>query len=87
MSQERAQEFIRRIGTERGFLRLLDNLKSKDDLLKAARVCGYDFTADELKTAIVRTMDLQEADLRSVTGGVGVSGYGELLWIANLLGI
>jgi predicted ribosomally synthesized peptide with nif11-like leader len=85
MSQERAQEFIRRVGTEKGFLRLLDNLKSKDDLLKAARAFGYDFTTEELTLAIVRTMDLQEGDLESVTGGAVAFGYGRMLSIASLL--
>jgi hypothetical protein len=68
-------------------LRLPDNLKSKDDLLKVARAFGYDFTVDELKAAIVRTMDLQERDLESIRGGIGSSGYGGLLSIMKILGL
>jgi predicted ribosomally synthesized peptide with nif11-like leader len=87
LSQEKAQEFIRRVGTDRDSLRLPDNLESKDDLLRVAQAFGYEFTATELELAIVRIMDLQEWELESVTGGLREFGYGELLSIVNLLGL
>jgi hypothetical protein len=66
---------------------MLDNLKSRDELLNAARSWGYDFTMEELQTAVVLVMDLGDADLDAVTGGTGVFGYGKVLSIANLMGI
>ena len=76
MSQEKAQEFILRVGTEKRF--------SGQDI---ARSLGYDFTVEELQRAIVRIMDLEDADLDSVTGGAGTFGYGKVLSLANLVGI
>ncbi|MDR1622335.1 MAG: Nif11-like leader peptide family natural product precursor [Synergistaceae bacterium] len=87
MSQEKAQEFIRKVGTERHLWRILDNLKSKDDLLEVAQSLGYTFSVEELKLAIVQIMDLQDEDLESVVGGVrGGFGYGTVLSLVNLLG-
>ena len=76
MSQEKAQQFILRVGTEKRF--------SVQDI---ARSLGYDFTVEELQRAIVRIMDLEDADLDSVTGGAGTFGYGKVLSLANLVGI
>jgi predicted ribosomally synthesized peptide with nif11-like leader len=86
MSQEKAREFIRRAGTEKGLAKMLDNLKSKDELLSAAKSLGYDFTAEELRLAIVRIMDLDDTDLDAVTGGGGTFRYGQVLSFINMLG-
>jgi hypothetical protein len=66
---------------------MLDNLKSRDELLSAAASWGYDFTMEELRLAVVRVMDLNDADLEAVSGGSGVFGYGKVLSIVNLMGI
>jgi predicted ribosomally synthesized peptide with nif11-like leader len=87
MSQEKAQEFIRRVGTEKSFANVLDSLKSKDELLNVARSLGYDFTLEELQAAILRVMDLDDSDLNAVTGGAGTFGYGSVLSLVNLLGM
>ncbi|MDR3354887.1 MAG: Nif11-like leader peptide family natural product precursor [Synergistaceae bacterium] len=87
MSQESAREFIHRVGSEKSMSNMLDNLKSRDELLLAARSFGYDFTTEELSLAIVRIMDLDDADLEAVTGGTEAFGYGKVLSIVNLLGI
>jgi predicted ribosomally synthesized peptide with nif11-like leader len=86
MSQEKAQEFIRRAGTEKGFFDMLINVKSRDELLGAAKLMGYDFTIEELRWAIVRTMDLDSEDLDAVTGGTGIFGYGRVFSFINMLG-
>jgi predicted ribosomally synthesized peptide with nif11-like leader len=83
MSQKKAQEFIRRAGTEKNLANTLNSLKSKSELLEVARSFGYDFTVEELKLAIVQTMNLQDEDLDAVTGG-GVR-YGDVLVLVNLL--
>jgi predicted ribosomally synthesized peptide with nif11-like leader len=90
VSQEEAQAFVRKVGTEKSFANVLDNLKSKDELLNAARSLGYNFTAEELQAAIVRIMDLDDTDLDAVTGGAGgtgVFGYGKVLSLVTLLGM
>ncbi|MDR2779533.1 MAG: Nif11-like leader peptide family natural product precursor [Synergistaceae bacterium] len=87
MSQEKAQEFIRRVGTEKFFSNMLDNVKSRDNLLDVAKSLGYEFTVEELRLAIVRIMDLDEADLDSVMGGAQMFGYGKALSLVNLLGM
>jgi predicted ribosomally synthesized peptide with nif11-like leader len=87
VSQKSAENFVRKAGTEKSFSKMLDNLKSKDDLLNAAKSLGYDFTAEELRLAIVRIMDLDETDLDAVMGGTGMFGYGKVLSLVNLMGI
>ena len=87
MSQEKAQEFILRVGTEKRFSGMFDHLKTENELQDIARSLGYDFTVEELQRAIVRIMDLEDADLDSVTGGAGTFGYGKVLSLANLVGI
>lgn len=87
MSQVKAKEFIRKVRTEKHLWTMLDNLKSKDELLEAARSIGYYFTAEELTLAIVQIMDLQDEDLESVVGGVRENfGYGTILFLVGLLG-
>jgi hypothetical protein len=66
---------------------MLDTLKSREDLLNAARSLGYDFTAEELRLAIVRIMDLDDGDLDAVKGGTGGFEYGKVLSLVNLVGI
>jgi predicted ribosomally synthesized peptide with nif11-like leader len=86
VSQEKAHEFIRKAGTEKSFSDVLAKLKSEDDLLNAAKSLGYDFTIEELRLAIVRIMDLADADLGAVTGGAGAPEYGWVLSILRSLG-
>jgi hypothetical protein len=68
---------------------MIDELKSRDDLLLAAKSLGYDFTADEFRTAVVKIMDLGETELDAVTGGAGIFAfaYGKTLPLLNLLSI
>jgi predicted ribosomally synthesized peptide with nif11-like leader len=88
MSQEKAQEFIRRAGTEKSLSKMLDNLKSKDELLNAAKSLGYDFTLEELRLAIVQIMDLDDKALSAVTGGGAEAfGYGQMLFFVHILGV
>jgi predicted ribosomally synthesized peptide with nif11-like leader len=84
VSQENAREFIRKVGAEKSFSNMLDNLKSGDDLLNAAKSLGYGFTIEELRLAIVRIMDLEDADLENINGGAGMSGYEKMLSLAGL---
>jgi predicted ribosomally synthesized peptide with nif11-like leader len=86
MPLESARDFIRKAGTEKSFSNMLDNLKSKDDLLNAARSLGYDFTMEELQLAAVQVMDLDDADLDTVKGGTGMFGYGKVLSLVSLAG-
>lgn len=87
MSQEKAREFMRRLGREKSFSNVLDNLKSSDDLLNVARSLGYDFTVEELRLAIARTMDLEDADLENINGGAGSPGYEKVIFLAGLADI
>jgi predicted ribosomally synthesized peptide with nif11-like leader len=87
VSQEEAQVFVRRVGTEKSFANFLNNLKSKNDLLDFARSLGYKFTIEELQVAIVQVMDLSDSDLEVVTGGMGTLGYEKVLSLVTLLGM
>jgi predicted ribosomally synthesized peptide with nif11-like leader len=87
VSQEKAQEFIYKIGTEKRFSSMIDELKSRDDLLLAARSLGYDFTADEFRMAVVRIMDLGETELDTVTGGAVIFAHGKNLPLLSLLSV
>jgi predicted ribosomally synthesized peptide with nif11-like leader len=87
VSQEKAREFIRKAGTEKSLSGMLDNVKSKEDLLNAAKSLGYDFTIEELRRAIVQIMDLDDTELDAVTGGTEVFGYGRVFSLINMLGL
>ncbi|MDR2180385.1 MAG: Nif11-like leader peptide family natural product precursor [Synergistaceae bacterium] len=87
MSQEKAQEFIRKIGTEKSFSDMLDKAKSKEEFFNVARSLGYEFTMEEVRAAVVRAMDLDDAELESVNGGAGTFGYGKLFSLVSMLSI
>jgi predicted ribosomally synthesized peptide with nif11-like leader len=63
---------------------MLDEVQSRDELLRVAKSAGYSFTQAELKNALVALMELSESDLARVSGGVAaITLCRELFMIRN----
>jgi len=78
MSSESASKFISQIYERDGdTLALLpkgvvpEGIGAKEvaAIAKAAKLAGWDFTADELQEAYLDSLDLNESELRAVAGG------------------
>lgn len=84
MSVESAKTFMKKLTSDADFRAQVEAAKTEDDRKNVVKAAGFDFTMEELKSAVPANFhksidskaELSEADLEKVAGGKSASWVG-----------
>ena len=86
MSLQSAKAFLKKVGEDEEFKKLLEKAENDNERQKIVKDAGFDFTKEELKEAISGSGELSDEDLEKVAGGsAGTWAYGVVAYVAGAL--